>query len=80
MSPVTLILVYVIVWWLLFFMALPIGVKSQHEESQSFQTGTDPGAPTKPLLKKKILWTSVAALVITTAYYFLAQAEVISFR
>lgn len=80
MSIVTLILVFVVIWWLLFMMALPIGVKSQHEDPEGFQVGTEPGAPTKPLLKKKILWTSVAAAVATTIYYFLAAAELISFR
>lgn len=80
MSFVTLILVYVIIWWLVFFAALPVGVQGQHETEEGAQDGTDPGAPVKPNLLKKAMVTSVIALVLTTGYYFVATSGLIDFR
>ncbi len=80
MSFVTLILVYVIVWWLVFFAALPFGVSGQHENGKEITEGTDPGAPTNPNLKKKALITSLIAAVLTTLYYFAATSGLIDFR
>ncbi len=80
MGFVTLILVYVVIWWLVFFAALPVGVKHQQEPGESTVEGTDPGAPSNPNLKKKALYTSVIALVLTIAYYFVAASDLISFR
>lgn len=80
MGIVTLILVYVVVWWLVFFAALPVGVRHQQDEDETRVEGTDPGAPSNPNLKKKAIYTSVIALIITVAYYFLATSDLISFR
>jgi predicted secreted protein len=80
MNIATIILVYVIAWWMVFFAALPVGVKSQHESPDEAVAGTEPGAPVNPNLKKKILVTSLVALVLTTGYYFLATSDLISFR
>lgn len=79
MSPVTLLLVFVIIWWLVFFAALPLGVKGQHEDGD-VQEGTDPGAPSNPDLKKKALITSLIAVILTVVYYFVATSGLIDFR
>lgn len=76
----TLILVYVVSWWMVFFAVLPWGVRSQHETDEGVTEGTDPGAPANPNLKKKIIITSIIAVVLTTGYYFLATSDLISFR
>ncbi|TNE65913.1 MAG: DUF1467 family protein [Alphaproteobacteria bacterium] len=76
----TLILVYVIAWWMTFFAVLPIGVRSQHESDEGVTAGTEPGAPSNPNLKKKVLATSLIALVLTAGYYFLATSDLINFR
>ncbi|WP_417461745.1 DUF1467 family protein [Kordiimonas sp.] len=80
MNIATVILVYVIAWWMVFFCMLPIGIRSQSESNVQEVEGVDPGAPVNPNLKKKILITTVIALVLTVAYYFLATSELITFR
>ncbi len=54
------IVTFVIVWWLCFFIALPIGVRGQYE-SGSAAEGTESAAPIDPMLKKKALWATLAA-------------------
>ena len=80
MNIATIILVYVISWWMVFFAALPVGVRSQHESPEEATPGTEPAAPLNPNLKKKMLVTSIIAVFITVGYYFLATSDLISFR
>lgn len=80
MSIATIILVYVIAWWMVFFAVLPYGVRAQNETEEGVVKGTVPSAPANPNLKKKMLITSVIAIVLTTAFYFVATSDLISFR
>ncbi|WP_417457170.1 DUF1467 family protein [Kordiimonas sp.] len=80
MNIATVILVYVIAWWMVFFCMLPVGIRSQTEANAHEAEGVDPGAPVNPNLKKKILITTFVALVLTVAYYFLATSDLITFR
>ncbi|RMB08827.1 DUF1467 family protein [Eilatimonas milleporae] len=77
MNIATIILVYVICWWMVFFAMLPVGVKAQHESEDGVVQGTVPSAPVNPNLKKKALITSVIALVLTTGYYLIVDFELI---
>jgi predicted secreted protein len=45
------------------FAVLPFGVRSQHEVG-NYVRGTDPGAPVKPYLFLKTLWTTAISLVV----------------
>ncbi len=58
------IVIFVIVWWLCFFIVLPIGVRGQYEE-EGVVEGTEEGAPADPMLRKKAIWASIGAFVIT---------------
>jgi len=80
MNVATFILVFVVSWWMVFFIALPIGVRAQSETEDEVVAGTVPSAPGNPNLKKKVIYTTLAAVVLTTAYYFLATSGLISFR
>lgn len=62
----TTIVLYAVIWWLVFFVVLPIGYKPQEE----VVPGTPASAPARPLLKKKILITSVIAVFMTAAAYW----------
>ena len=65
----TAVAIYFIFWWLVFFMVLPWGIRSQHEEGDIVQ-GTDPGAPAAHGLKIKLAWTTVVASVAFAAFYW----------
>jgi predicted secreted protein len=61
--------VYFVIWWLVLFLTLPFGVRSQHEDGDS-APGTDPGAP---ILARMLLMTTLISAVIFAiamwAYY-----------
>ncbi len=50
-------------WWTVLFAVLPFGVKSQ-QEGDAVVPGTEPGAPQKPLILKKAVWTTVVTAVL----------------
>ena len=72
MTPFTLAATFVIVWWLVLFMALPIGIKNTPE---SLGRGQMAGAPEKPMLLKKVIWTTVVALVVPVAIGVASQYD-----
>ncbi|MBU0723564.1 MAG: DUF1467 family protein [Alphaproteobacteria bacterium] len=70
------IVVFVIVWWLVFFMMLPVGVKIPDQPGEGHATS----APEKPMLLKKALITTAIAAVLTAAAFLVIQSEYLSFR
>lgn len=58
MNPVTGVVAYLIIWWMVFLAALPFGVRGQWEHGE-VAPGTEPGAPHHPMLWKKVMWTSL---------------------
>ena len=65
--------IFLVVWWLVFLMALPFGVRP-HEGDVP---GADPGAPAQPHLLAKVLATTAVSLVVTWGIaWFLANGYV----
>jgi predicted secreted protein len=58
--------IYFVMWWIVLFVTLPFGVRSQHEDGES-SPGTDPGAPVLPLMAKKLIWTTILSAVLYAA-------------
>jgi len=63
MGPVSGIVLYVIIWAMVFFVALPIRVKTQGD-LKDVVPGTHAGAPEHHHLKTKAIWTTLVALII----------------
>ena len=55
--------VYFVIWWLVLFLTLPFGVRSQHEDGDG-APGTDPGAPILARMGRKLLMTTLISGVI----------------
>ena len=68
MSIVTALAIYFVLWWVVLFAVLPWGVRSQHESGE-VAPGTDPGAPSFPQLRRKLLWTTIVTSIVFAAWY-----------
>lgn len=62
--------VYFVIWWVVLFVTLPFGVRSQIEAGE-VEAGTEPGAPSIPLLLRKAMWTTVLAAVVFSGVWYL---------
>ncbi|MDC3347555.1 DUF1467 family protein [bacterium] len=73
-------LVFVVVWWLVFFMSLPIGARSYHEAGENVDVGNAPSAPMRPRIWMKAGISTLIAVVLTIGVYFLIDSGALSFR
>ena len=55
--------IYFVVWWVVLFVTLPFGVRSQHEDGEG-TPGTDPGAPVLARMGSKLIWTTLISAVL----------------
>lgn len=60
--------IYFIIWWLTLFVILPFGIRSQIEEG-AVVPGSDAGAPARPSLIMKMVWTTLLSGVLFALYY-----------
>jgi predicted secreted protein len=60
--------IYFVFWWIVLFLTLPFGVRSQHEDGGG-PPGTDPGAPVATQMGRKLIWTTaISALLFAMAW------------
>jgi len=62
-------IIYIVIWWILFFISLPLGVK----RSESLLPGQDTGAPEKTYLWKKFTIVSLISLIFTYIVTFVLK-------
>ncbi len=60
MNPVSAIVVFVVIWWVIFLMALPFG----SSPPDIIEAGHADSAPDKPHLRKKLLWTTLISFIL----------------
>ena len=58
--------IYFVMWWIVLFLTLPFGIRSQHEDGEG-SPGTDPGAPVTTGMGRKLIWTTVLSAIIFAA-------------
>ena len=74
MNPFSAFVVFLIIWWLVLFSVLPIGVRGQAEEGEVVK-GSEPGAPVKANMWWKVKVTTAIAIVL-----WLIVCSIIVFR
>ena len=74
------VVVYVIIWWVVFFMTLPFGVRPPHEVGETAEVGDADGAPVRPRLWLKAGVTTLIAAVLWGGAWLVIVNDWISFR
>ena len=69
MSLLSSVAIYFVIWWLVLFLVLPFGVKSQHEMND-VTLGTDSGAPHQPFILRRVIATTILAALVFACVYF----------
>ena len=80
MSITGSIIVYVMIWWIIFFSVLPIGIQSNKEVFKENIEGMDPGAPKNPRVGKKFLITTLITSIIFLVIYYLVEFDLLNLR
>ena len=74
------IIVYVLIWWIIFFSVLPVGIQSNKEKFKERIDGVDPGAPKNPKIAKKFLITTIITSIIFIVIYYLVEFNLLNLR
>ena len=74
------IIVYVLIWWMIFFSVLPVGIHSNKEKFREKIEGIDRGAPNNPKIGKKFLITTIVTSIIFMVIYYLVKFDLLNLR
>tara|TARA_B100001057_G_scaffold345226_1_gene346294 strand:- start:220 stop:474 length:255 start_codon:yes stop_codon:yes gene_type:complete len=74
------IIVYVMIWWVVFFSVLPVGIQSNKESFKDGIEGVDPGAPKNPKIAKKFLITTIITSILFIVIYYLVNNNLFNLR
>ena len=74
------IIVYVMIWWIVFFSVLPIGIQSNKDIFKDSIEGNDPGAPKNPNIGKKFLITTIITSILFIMIYYLVNNGFLNLR
>lgn len=71
------IVAFIVIWWLVLFTVLPVGVRTQDEDGEVVP-GSMGSAPSSPQLLRKAMITTGIAAVLWTAFFFVVEYEIIT--
>ena len=74
------IIIYVMIWWIIFFSILPVGIKSNKEVFRDSIEGADPGAPKNPKIAKKFLITTIITSILFIMIYYIVDLGFFNLR
>ena len=74
MDFVSGLVVFILLWWWVFLMSLPFGIKTP----DVVKSGHATSAPEKPLLRRKVTISTVIALVLFTIVYWIIDTGFMS--
>ena len=57
------IILFLIIWWLILFILLPISIDNRTSSTTDYE-GNDPGAPNNPQLLKKFIITTIISVIL----------------
>jgi predicted secreted protein len=77
MSATGLAIIYIIIWWIVFFVTLPIDV---NREKPIKIDGEDTGSPENPKMLKKFIYCTVITTIIFIIIYLLIKYEYLNLR
>jgi predicted secreted protein len=70
--------IYFLIWWLVLFCTLPIGVRNAAEDGVAVEAGNDPGAPTVIGMKFKLILTTIIASILFAVLWVIYVNRLVS--
>lgn len=74
-GPITLFAIYIIIWWVVLFTILPLGMNQGDQERPT--DGGDWGAPPSTNLKRKFITTTWVAAIVWVVLILILQFHLI---
>lgn len=78
MSWISLTAVFFIVWWVMLFVSLPIGLRTQ-DEDRDVTLGTTASAPRGPHMLRAIIRATIMTTIVLIVFYVVTRVLGYSF-
>lgn len=78
MEWISLAAIFFIIWWLVLFVSLPVGLRTQDDENDVV-LGTPASAPSGPHMLRAFIRTTLLAIVIFAGLYLVTRVLGYSF-
>ncbi|WP_274424637.1 DUF1467 family protein [Chelativorans sp. YIM 93263] len=72
MDWISLLAVFFIIWWVVLFVSLPIGLRTQDDE-EDVVLGTTSSAPRGPHMLRALIRTTVLTTIVFAIFYVLTR-------
>jgi len=72
MTWISLTAVFFIIWWLMLFVSLPFGLRTQDDE-RDVVLGTTSSAPRGPHMLRVVIRTTVLTVIVFAAFYVVTR-------
>jgi predicted secreted protein len=72
------IVAFLLIWWLVLFTVLPLGVKTPEEAGEAQVPGTPASAPVRPRVVRKMALTTVITGLIWGAFWWAKTTGLLS--
>ena len=80
MQPVSAIVVFIIIWWVVIFCVLPVGLSTTYEEADDDEGFRLAGAPKNLNIKRKLWITTGISFVIWLIILAVIMSGVVDLR
>ncbi|MBL6840781.1 MAG: DUF1467 family protein [Pelagibacterales bacterium] len=67
------IIIFLLIWWLMLFIVLPLNISDKAEKV--IEDGNDTGAPNNPQIFKKFLITTIISIIIWSIMYMFLKDQ-----
>lgn len=78
MKWISLAAVFFIIWWVVLFVSLPVGLRTQEEENDVVP-GTPASAPRGPHMLRAVIRTTLLTVAVFAVFYVLTRVLGYSF-
>ncbi|WP_265519520.1 DUF1467 family protein [Nitratireductor luteus] len=78
MTWISLAAVFVIIWWIMLFVSLPFGLRTQDEDGEIVPGSTE-SAPRGPHMLKALIRTTILTLIVFAIFYVVTRVLGYSF-
>ncbi|WP_374592796.1 DUF1467 family protein [Sphingosinicella sp.] len=75
----SILAIYLLIWTVTLFAVLPFGVRTSEEAGEDKVKGQADSAPVRPMLAKKMLWTTLISAVLMAGVWWLSEAGYLNF-
>lgn len=79
MAWISLIAVFFVIWWVVLFAMLPIGLRTQ-DDDDDVTLGTTPSAPRGPHMLRVVVRTTLVSLAVFGVFYGLTRGAGFTFE